>query len=144
MEDYKKYQIPAFGYWDFSDDLPITQYFESARHAGLLRYSAGDGERDLYGDDLKMANVNVMMTTAAVSHPKIKKPLKPYQEEHVKEQKKLGRVCDMTEEEPRRTRAPKAVDEDLYKIPPELLHEKPKRSKMLGFLSRCLVLSCIS
>lgn len=57
----------------------------------------------------------------------IKKPLKPYQEEHVKEQKKLGRVCDMTEEEPRRTRAPKAVDEDLYKIPPELLHEKPKR-----------------
>lgn len=56
----------------------------------------------------------------------IKKPLKPYQEEHVKEQKKLGRVCDMTEE-PRRTRAPKAVDEDLYKIPPELLHEKPKR-----------------
>ncbi|XXG78737.1 hypothetical protein AAC387_Pa08g2617 [Persea americana] len=143
MEDYKKYQIPAFGYWDFSDDLPITQYFESARHAGLLRYSAGDGERDLYGDDFKMANVNVMMTTAAVSHPKIKRSLKPCQEEHVKEQKKLGRVCDMTEE-PRRTRAPKAVDEDLYKIPPELLHEKPKRSKMLGFLSRCLVLSCIS
>lgn len=71
LQDYKKYQIPAFGYWDFSDDLPITQYFESARHAGLLRYSAGDGERDLYGDDLKMANVNVMMTTAAVSHPKV-------------------------------------------------------------------------
>lgn len=56
----------------------------------------------------------------------IKRSLKPCQEEHVKEQKKLGRVCDMTEE-PRRTRAPKAVDEDLYKIPPELLHEKPKR-----------------
>lgn len=56
----------------------------------------------------------------------IKGSLKPYQEEHVKEQKKVGRVCDMTEE-PRQARAPKAVDEDLYKIPPELLRQKPKR-----------------
>ncbi|KAL2924950.1 DNA gyrase subunit A [Bienertia sinuspersici] len=35
-------------------------------------------------------------------------------------------------------RAPKAVDEDLYKIPPELL----KRKKRLGFISRCLVPPC--
>ncbi|RWW22387.1 hypothetical protein GW17_00013428 [Ensete ventricosum] len=28
--------IPAFGKWDYSDDLPITQYFESAVQAGLV------------------------------------------------------------------------------------------------------------
>lgn len=32
-------QIPAFGNWEYVNDLPITQYFESARQAGLFRYS---------------------------------------------------------------------------------------------------------
>ncbi|KAI3836296.1 hypothetical protein MKX03_031580 [Papaver bracteatum] len=36
---------------------------------------------------------------------------------------------------------PKAVDEDLYKIPPELLLYKPKKKKMFGFFS-CLVPTC--
>ncbi|KAI8029943.1 hypothetical protein LOK49_LG01G00082 [Camellia lanceoleosa] len=36
----------------------------------------------------------------------------------------------------------KAVDEDLYKIPPELLH-KTKRKKRMGLFSRCLVPSCM-
>lgn len=39
--------MPAFGSWDFNDDLPFTQCFESARQAGLLRYSYS-GDRDLY------------------------------------------------------------------------------------------------
>ncbi|KAL7228167.1 hypothetical protein ACSBR2_006977 [Camellia fascicularis] len=36
----------------------------------------------------------------------------------------------------------KAVDEDLYKIPPELLR-KTKRKKRMGLFSRCLVPSCM-
>lgn len=36
--------------------------------------------------------------------------------------KKQGRVCYVSS-----TRKPKAVDEDLYKIPPELLYQLPKR-----------------
>ncbi|PSR98843.1 RPM1-interacting protein, partial [Actinidia chinensis var. chinensis] len=28
-------QIPAFGNWEYANDLPITQYFASARQAGL-------------------------------------------------------------------------------------------------------------
>lgn len=63
-------QIPAFGDWDYSNDMPITQYFESARQAGLLRYSSSSGESDLYmrrscggGDlyavDFKKASRNV-------------------------------------------------------------------------------------
>lgn len=39
-------QIPAFGDWDCTNDLPITQYFECARQAGLTRYSSSSGECD--------------------------------------------------------------------------------------------------
>ncbi|GAB4835440.1 hypothetical protein Ancab_000347 [Ancistrocladus abbreviatus] len=56
-------QIPAFGDWDNVNEMPITQYFESARQAGLLRYSSSSGEceappvaahaRDLYAIDFK-------------------------------------------------------------------------------------------
>lgn len=54
----------------------------------------------------------------------------------LKERKKHRRVCDETlqkqkhvEEEDvrRKKRTPKAVDEDLYKIPPELLYKQSKR-----------------
>lgn len=41
--------MPAFGSWDWNDNLPFTQCFESARQAGLLRYSYSESEdRDLY------------------------------------------------------------------------------------------------
>lgn len=40
--------VPAFGSWDWNNDLPFTQCFESARQAGLLRYSFDSQERDLY------------------------------------------------------------------------------------------------
>ncbi|KAF2292525.1 hypothetical protein GH714_025191 [Hevea brasiliensis] len=49
MEDYyySGNHVPAFGSWDWNDDLPFTQCFESARQAGLLRYSYSE-DRDLY------------------------------------------------------------------------------------------------
>lgn len=54
MQDYYYYQrsgggthVPAFGSWDWNSDLPFTQCFESARQAGLLRYSYSE-DRDLY------------------------------------------------------------------------------------------------
>lgn len=36
---WKSGQIPAFGDWDKANELPITQYFECARQAGLRRCS---------------------------------------------------------------------------------------------------------
>ncbi|KAI9186457.1 hypothetical protein LWI28_017422 [Acer negundo] len=47
-----------------------------------------------------------------------------------------------TRRRPPSVRPPKAVDEDLYKIPPELLHSS-NRKKMTGFFS-CLVPACAS
>lgn len=47
--------MPAFGSWDWNDNLPFTQCFESARQAGFLRYSYSENpeeeeeeDRDLY------------------------------------------------------------------------------------------------
>jgi len=64
-------QIPAFGNWDYANELPITQYFETARQAGLVRYSSSSGEsdpyvrphRDLYAVDLKKPLRNMPPST---------------------------------------------------------------------------------
>ncbi|XP_042440068.1 uncharacterized protein LOC122025337 [Zingiber officinale] len=46
-------------------------------------------------------------------------------------EKKIGRKDD-------------AVDEDLYKIPPEILYQMPKKKKRWNFCSVLLCLSCIA
>ncbi|KAF2288254.1 hypothetical protein GH714_005310 [Hevea brasiliensis] len=51
-------QIPAFGDWEHANEMPITQYFECARQAGLIRYtSSGECDQymrgDLYATDFK-------------------------------------------------------------------------------------------
>ncbi|XP_022743524.1 uncharacterized protein LOC111294479 isoform X2 [Durio zibethinus] len=177
MDDYCKRsgQIPAFGNWDYANELPITQYFECARQAGLIRFSSSSGESntyvpgDLYTVDLRKHSRNLAPAR------KVSRVREKRREPHVKEQKKAGRVCDVTEP-PRKyqhqrphhvpisnknnnnrtnskqvkdavvpsnrlpLRPPKPVDEDLYKIPPELLNSS-KRKKMPGFFS-CLVPAC--
>ncbi|RWV82901.1 hypothetical protein GW17_00055555 [Ensete ventricosum] len=109
----RRRRIPAFGNWDYSDELPITQYFESAAQAGLIR------DQCLSGDD------KLSKPAAA--------PVKPVKKGGGKGEKlrrKQERECGVTPQDSsqrRPGRAPKAVDEDLYKIPPELLYQKPKK-----------------
>ncbi|XVF57009.1 hypothetical protein PTKIN_Ptkin06aG0168100 [Pterospermum kingtungense] len=153
--------IPVFGDWDYANELPITQYFECARQAGLIRFSSSSGESnpydiptDLYAVDSRKHSGNLAPS---------RKVSRAREKQHVKG----GRVRDLTEparkqqhqhphhvagsttkqvknsvDLPKRlpVRPPKPVDEDLYKIPPELLHSS-KRKKMPGFFS-CLVPAC--
>ncbi|XP_010910348.1 uncharacterized protein [Elaeis guineensis] len=142
MEDMKRCQIPAFGNWDYCDELPITQYFESARQAGLIRghYFAEDG-------DLFKVPVPVKPTQHHYHHhhKKLRKGAGETLRNGKEQQRKQGRVYDVGGQSPRKPRAPKAVDEDLYKIPPELLYQKPRRNRMLRSLwSGCLGLDCIA
>lgn len=44
----KRVQIPAFGNWDYCDAMPITQYFESAMQAGLIRGHFFAEDTDLF------------------------------------------------------------------------------------------------
>ncbi|KAF9610656.1 hypothetical protein IFM89_023912 [Coptis chinensis] len=182
MDDYvRTHHIPAFGNWDYEDGLPITQYFESARQAGLFHYTSYDGEGDLYSYsgyyDEKDYNNSYLKPISNIACKKefcmgeerneidyylgfsvvspfcfellisffvcTKGSEKNYYP-HVKEQKKQGRVHDLTRTaRPYVHTAPKAVDEDLYTIPPDQLqYTYPKKRKMFGFLSRCLAPSC--
>ncbi|KAK4369248.1 hypothetical protein RND71_013040 [Anisodus tanguticus] len=131
--------IPAFGCWDCNDDqfpIPFTQCFESVRQDGLL-------DRDLYvAGDLYQ---NDILTPAMILVPRRQRKATTG-----KEGRKEGWVVcnceyDEVKEAARPVPAPpKAVDEDLYKISPQLLHSKPKRKGIRGFFSMCLLPTCAS
>ncbi|XP_058740618.1 uncharacterized protein LOC131612887 [Vicia villosa] len=149
MDEYWKRsgQIPAFGNWDFQNELPITRYFETARQAGLIHHPSSYGEadpyvrceHDLYAVDFKKAT---RIRDRRYTNSKVKET----------RLRKHGKVCDVTEYPNKplnkkkvndvvhsaRPLPSKPVDEDLYKISPQLLRTT-KRKKMLGFISNCLL-----
>ncbi|GMP90216.1 hypothetical protein CsSME_00041445 [Camellia sinensis var. sinensis] len=138
--------VPAFGSWDCNnDDLPFTQCFESARQPGLHRYSYSE-DRDLYvSGDLYQ---NDVVTPAMIVVPRRRVSAKT----HGKEAKRKGwEVGDMKEPAshvsppppPPPRNAPRAVDEDLYQISPDLLYAKLKRKRGRGLFSSCLLPTCI-
>ncbi|PWA55378.1 hypothetical protein CTI12_AA397890 [Artemisia annua] len=143
-QHYTRSHIPAFGSWDCNDDLPFTQCFESARQAGLIRCSYS-GDRDLYvAGDLYENNI---VTPAIIVAPrrrgcpkKTKKDVWIAYDYDAKEPPSPVSVA--TQPSPPRPRTthvkPKPVDEDLYKISPELLHAKPRR-KRWGLFSSCIM-----
>ncbi|PON75108.1 pathogenic type III effector avirulence factor Avr AvrRpt-cleavage: cleavage site protein [Parasponia andersonii] len=141
MEDYRRTHLPAFGSWDWNDNVPFTQCFESARQAGLLRYSYSE-DRDLYvtGDLYENDVVTPAMIVVPRRRTKVRDP-------DVKKAKHQSWVTDLKEPPspppmPRPT--PKPVDEDLYKISPELLFAKHKKKRGLSFFSSCLLPTCIA
>ncbi|XWS36622.1 hypothetical protein CRYUN_Cryun20dG0100600 [Craigia yunnanensis] len=143
MDDYyRRSHVPAFGSWDWNNDLPFTQCFESARQARLLRYNYSE-DRDLYvaGDLYE----NDFVTPAMIVVPRRRTKVR---HSHVKEGKKQSWEVSDVKEPPSPTLlprpTPKPVDEDLYKISPELLYTKPKKKRGLGFFSSCcFVPSCV-
>ncbi|XP_075100959.1 uncharacterized protein LOC107759784 isoform X1 [Nicotiana tabacum] len=124
--------IPAFGSWDCNDDFPVpfTECFESARQADLFRYSYSN-DRDLYvAGDLYQ---NDIVTPAMIVVPRRKRKASSNE---VGGKKEAWVVRDYeydvkkaaTPSPPPPPTPPKrAVDEDLYKISPELLYSKSKR-----------------
>ncbi|XP_009600463.1 uncharacterized protein [Nicotiana tomentosiformis] len=149
--------VPAFGSWDCNDDFPIpfTQCFESARQADLLQYSYSE-DRDLYVAGDLYQNDIVTPTMIVVPRRKFngtiwKKQMKASNEAVGKAGKDKWVVCDYEYEydvKEAATPSPpppkRAVDEDLYKISPELLYAKPKRKGIRGFFSSCLLPICAS
>ncbi|GFQ00144.1 hypothetical protein PHJA_002158400 [Phtheirospermum japonicum] len=131
--NFRRSHVPAFGSWDCNNDMPFTQCFESATQAGLFRYSYSE-DRDLYvaGDLYE----NDVVTPAMIVVPRHRGKA-GYTEE--KERKKDGWVvCDCDSEmkaatspvslsTPPYIHAPKAVDDDLYKISPDLVRANGKR-----------------
>ncbi|KVI03786.1 Pathogenic type III effector avirulence factor Avr cleavage site-containing protein [Cynara cardunculus var. scolymus] len=153
MDEFRGNHIPAFGSWDCNNHLPFTQCFESARQAGFIGYGYGyPQDRDLYvAGDLYENNV---VTPAMIVVPRRRRKA-PMREE----KKDAWVMCDYDyvygyggKEEPPavteqtttenvRVIKPKAVDEDLYKISPELLRRTPRRVKLFPSL---LLTSCLT
>ncbi|KAI3829874.1 hypothetical protein L1987_04005 [Smallanthus sonchifolius] len=158
MDEFRGNHIPAFGSWDCNNHLPFTQCFESARQAGFIGYGYGyPQDRDLYvAGDLYENNV---VTPAMIVVPRRRRKAP------VRGSKKESRVvCDYDfvyggkedlagEEDMKNANVDeiekvkvksKAVDEDLYKISPELLRAPPRRkSKRWGLFSMCMQATCV-
>ncbi|WOG95083.1 hypothetical protein DCAR_0314385 [Daucus carota subsp. sativus] len=143
--ELKKSHVPAFGSWDCNDDLPFTQCFESARQAGLLRYSYSE-DRDLYvAGDLYQ---NDIVTPAMIVVPRRRTKAAAGKKEgwvvceceHKYDVKQPP--SPVAHHAPPPTYLPKAVDEDLYKISPDLLYANSKRKRGFGLFSCCLRPSC--
>ncbi|XP_059308195.1 uncharacterized protein LOC132059570 [Lycium ferocissimum] len=137
-------QIPVFGEWDKANELPITQYFESARQAGLIRHSVED--------DLYVVHYQKPHFYAIPNPPHTKTKGDINKKKRCPEQKWTGKVEKARNESgpqrqyttmksAQRPTNAKPVDEYLYKIPPHLLPGY-KKKRMFGFFSRCLAPPC--
>ncbi|KAL9227493.1 hypothetical protein vseg_003176 [Gypsophila vaccaria] len=164
MDEYRwnNYHVPAFGSWDYceNDNLPYTQCFESARAVGsLVRYGSYNSDdvehhRDLYvAGDLYQ---NDVVTPAVILVPRrvrkggsnnVKGGKKQEKQEwggyscDIKQQ--LSPVVSPTYNNKSTVSKSKAIDQDLYQIPPEFYHLKPRRKRGFGLFSSCLQPTCV-
>ncbi|GJN35826.1 hypothetical protein PR202_gb24636 [Eleusine coracana subsp. coracana] len=111
----RRRHIPAFGEWNQQcEELPITQYFESAMQAA--RY---------YRD----AAVEVVLFKTSSSPPPHKpaKKVRSTMENNAGSRRQQGvPVVDSGSHPARRPRVVRAVDEDLYQVPSGLIRKKGK------------------
>ncbi|RYR48984.1 hypothetical protein Ahy_A07g035206 [Arachis hypogaea] len=124
---YKRSHVPAFGSWDWNDNLPFTECFETAREAGWLPYSYSDQSEvgDLYvtGD----LYANDVVTPAMIVVPRTRAKVCDQHEKETRK-KNWGSIDnEQLSPTPLQRPTPKPVDEDLYKISPGLLYEKTKK-----------------
>ncbi|ESQ41832.1 hypothetical protein EUTSA_v10014852mg [Eutrema salsugineum] len=131
-DKYKKKsgQIPRFGEWEEANEMPITQYFENPRQAEALKLASSHhprprhlhpprqtaGTREKRGPQRRVRDVSAQIDKYYVD---------------------VNGVKQFQNDDAPTSRPPKPVDEDLYKIPPELIHSS-RRKRMPGLLA-CLV-----
>ncbi|XP_056170940.1 uncharacterized protein LOC115690516 isoform X2 [Syzygium oleosum] len=134
------WQVPAFGSWDSYEGVPFTQCFDSARRAESLRYEYCNEDRDLYVDDGLYESDEV--APAVIVVPRRRTEVHDPHAEIVKE-KRWPNDLEGSPIPGFHFRArPKPVDEDLYKVPAELLHVKPRKKRGSAFFSSCLIPAC--
>ncbi|XP_027938373.1 uncharacterized protein LOC114192761 [Vigna unguiculata] len=147
MDEWKEdAHIPEFGNWDLTNDFPITRYFECTTQPRLLRYTSSSAETRLHHKPpLPLRN----HTKQDTRNKGKRSPHGNANKGKVYVVKEQARKTDrrrkhmQVQQDDTVPRTPKPVDEDLYKIPPELLHTSNKRKKIMGFISKCFVqLSC--
>ncbi|CAH8380989.1 unnamed protein product [Eruca vesicaria subsp. sativa] len=152
--NYKKKsgQIPRFGDWEDANEMPITQYFENARQAGLLRHHNHFTTSSSSTATSSSSSSSAEALKLGSHHTRPRHPHPSRQTAGTKEKRgPQRRVRDVSSQTDKyyvdvtgvkhdvapASRPPKPVDEDLYKIPPELIYSS-RRKRRSGFLA-CLV-----
>uniref|UniRef100_J3MDX3 RIN4 pathogenic type III effector avirulence factor Avr cleavage site domain-containing protein n=1 Tax=Oryza brachyantha TaxID=4533 RepID=J3MDX3_ORYBR len=138
-------QIPAFGSWNYCDDLPITQCFDQAIKARLTKgRRGGGGERRLLVPfsasvpaPRRAAHVKVIRRDAAE-----KQWINGFEKMMIQAGRAAGAVYGTAK---RKAAGNKPVDEDLYKVPPQEQDDPRKTRKVVWSLwIGCLGLDCIA
>ncbi|EOA14108.1 hypothetical protein CARUB_v10027249mg [Capsella rubella] len=154
----KRGHVPAFGSWDWNDAVPFTQCFETAttttttatqqpppqaflhyapysHHQDRDLYLAGD----LYDNHHLVAPAVILLPRrrAKVGQEPAEKKRNVSKEQH--NYKTEAREANAPVNVKRRMKTPKPVDEDLYKVSPQLLSVKSKRKRGFGCISRCFL-----
>ncbi|XP_018443108.1 uncharacterized protein LOC108814951 isoform X2 [Raphanus sativus] len=122
----KSGQIPRFGDWEDANEMPITQYFENARQAEALK---------LASQHPRPRHLHPSRQTAGTKEKR--GPQRRVRDVSSQTDKYYVDVTGVKHDVAPASRPPKPVDEDLYKIPPELIYSS-RRKRRSGFLA-CLV-----
>ncbi|CAN8300474.1 unnamed protein product [Cochlearia groenlandica] len=149
--------IPRFGEWEEANEMPITQYFDNPTQAGLLRHHFTSGSSASTTTTTTSSSSSSSSSTEALKlashHPRQRT------RHHLPSRQTMGtrgpqrRVRDVSSQTDKYyvdvngvkqfqndvvVKIAKPVDEDLYKISPDLIYSSTRRKKMSGFLA-CLV-----
>ncbi|OEL34752.1 hypothetical protein BAE44_0004229 [Dichanthelium oligosanthes] len=136
IERLMECQIPAFGVWNYCNDLSITQYFDSAMQARLMkRWNHRRGDRDgvvaAIEKGVACGEQFVLFTTPSFQRkPAQTKVIRREAEKHCSsDELQDGGVvqAEVGAYPMKRKIVSKPVDEDLYKVPQPLLHRKPRK-----------------
>ncbi|KAG5408656.1 hypothetical protein IGI04_004975 [Brassica rapa subsp. trilocularis] len=133
----KSGQVPRFGEWEEASEMPITQYFENPRQAAEALKLASHHPRPRH--------LHPSRQTAGTNERR--RPQRRVRDVSAQTDKYYVDVTGVKQHQNNvasASRPPKPVDEDLYKIPPELLYSSRRRttrlngrSKNLGFFETC-------
>ncbi|XP_010482098.1 PREDICTED: uncharacterized protein LOC109124825 [Camelina sativa] len=150
--------VPAFGSWDWNDAVPFTQCFETAttQQPAFLHYAPyPHQDRDLYLAGDLYDNHHLVAAPAVILLPR--RRAKVGQEPGTEKKRNVSKEQHNYETDARelnaptscptpvvkrRMKAPKPVDEDLYKVSPQPLSVKSKRKRGgggFGCISRCFL-----
>ncbi|TVU09030.1 hypothetical protein EJB05_42469 [Eragrostis curvula] len=150
MEKIMGCQIPAFGMWNYCHDLSITQYFDSAMQARLMK--RWNRRADVEKKGVAAAGEQLALFRSYSFQRK------PAQIKVIR--REVDKLCDGGELPQdvgvqqaevgacpvKRKVLSRAVDEDLYKVPQPLLYQKPKKMRKVvcSMWIGCLGLDCIA
>ncbi|KAF7025311.1 hypothetical protein CFC21_037512 [Triticum aestivum] len=154
-------QIPAFGDWNMWEEMPVTQYFEPAA-TFFFTAQAGEDDVDLFkvphfaanpytykkcvvrvkkGEEDEKPNAN---PGAGAVAGRRKKGGRKQQQQQNRQQGKKEQQQRRKKPKAKKAAAAAAVDEDLYKISPNVICKVQKKKLLRNLLGGCLGLNCIA